>query len=658
LQGLMILDGVGLHGNDKTRRKTEAPSPTTQSSSQPFISRPLSIRTYRPPDATAITHKQSWLMGHIITPRTSSSTGSSNSTLGSGKRPKTVAGRSSISGKDDKTLVYSHYHQTVVTVPWCSASSHSKASPNANPSSIVLEAITTLEIESCGLRDLSVLPESMVNLRWASFRDNQIRNVARLAHFTKLEELSLEGNCIQSVDALGVLPLLARLDASNNQIASINVTISAGATNAVVGQHQQAFRSLCVLGLERNCVRSLKGFARMGSLMEFCILLSATLFCAKLFETFSHAERANDWISSLTANLNELADIGNNQISDLYSIFPLKELPRLIIIDLDGNPVSRNTNHRLFTIFHLARLKILDGTSITPKEQTQAKEVYLGKLTMELLGEKIGHFSFKNIVELDLRNCKIKEIDCFRPLTMGPSSSQSFSDGIPQAPQSTFFPTMVSNTTFRNLRRLNFDNNLLTNIDPLTSLTSLRSLSLNHNRIERLLSTDQPVSTVGISNICTSPDPYSSSPSLSGPSTTVAVGAGEDVSSGVCAGGMTGGTGTEVVGEKAVTTNGVGTSSVGVGGAGTVLLPFLEELHLGNNVVTRIADLGLHRLPQLKLLYLHGNRITKVMGRLRIMQCQILGTWLQVVFDFLLSRTLSRLAHIDAFSNNPNYQKD
>ncbi len=84
----------------------------------------------------------------------------------------------------------------------------------------------------------------------------------------------------------------------------------------------------------------------------------------------------------------------------------------------------------------------------------------MGKLTVELLGEKIGHFNFKNISELDLRNCKIKEIDC------------------------------LSGNDFRSLRKLNFDNNLLQNIDCFMSLSGLKHLSINSNKIEKLLSTD------------------------------------------------------------------------------------------------------------------------------------------------------------------------
>ncbi|KAI9356534.1 hypothetical protein DFJ73DRAFT_623012 [Zopfochytrium polystomum] len=337
-----------------------------------------------------------------------------------------------------------------------------------------LESITTLELDDCNLFDLDMLPLRLVHLRWASFRNNNLRDVSRLALFPRLEELSLENNEIESIDGLAPLQALTKLDASNNRIATVDAA--------------KNFKSLMLLSLENNRVKHLKPFAKMATLMEFYI--------------------------------------GNNYISELYCIFPLKELPRLIILDLTGNAVSQISNYRLFSIFHLSRLKIIDGASITPKEQTQAKEAFLGKLTVELLGDKIGHFSFKNISELDLRGSKIREIDCFNAVD------------------------------FRNLRKLNFDNNLLATVDAFVCLGGLKSLSVAGNRIEKLLVGDAPA-VMG---------PY----------------------------------GWRIESQEPV--------------RGKILFPALEELQLGGNCVVRIADLGLYRMPQLKVLNLSGNRISKLDG--------------------------------------------
>lgn len=173
----------------------------------------------------------------------------------------------------------------------------------------------------------------------------------------------------------------------------------------------------------------------------------------------------------------------------------------------------------------------MDGATINQKEQQTAREEYMGKLTIELLGERIGHFAFKNITELDLRNCKIKDVDC------------------------------LSKGEFKNLRKLNFDNNHLTNIDCFVSLTGLRYLSLNNNKLEKLLSSDQLSCNASGSGLIYGQNPKfdnSETPKLNH------------------------------------------------------LLPMLEELNLGNNLIRRISDLYLYRMKNLKVLYLHGNKIVKV----------------------------------------------
>ncbi|KAJ3411055.1 Leucine-rich repeat-containing protein 9 [Chytridiales sp. JEL 0842] len=333
-------------------------------------------------------------------------------------------------------------------------------------SNFSFEKITVLELDNCNLFDLDQLP----------LGNNNLRDVTRLASYSRLEELSLENNEIESIDCLTQLTSLTKLDVSNNKVATVDMAGN--------------FKSLMLLSLENNLIKNLKPFAKLTSVMELYI--------------------------------------GNNYINDLYSIFPLKELPRLIILDLTGNTVCQTTNYRLFTIFHLSRLKILDGSGIVLKEQQAAKEIYMGKLTIELLGEKIGHFQFRNISELDLRNCKIREIDCF------------------------------AGGDFRNIRKLNFDNNLISNLDPFLNLPWLRFLSLNNNRVEKLLSTDALQATMGS-------------------------------------------------GYKAD----FGEVSMG---RSKSILGCLEELHLGYNNIAKISDLNLARLPQLRLLYLQGNRITKIEG--------------------------------------------
>jgi len=44
----------------------------------------------------------------------------------------------------------------------------------------------------------------------------------------------------------------------------------------------------------------------------------------------------------------------------------------MIILDLSGNPLSKDANYRHFTIFHSKKLKVLDGIPIELNERKTA----------------------------------------------------------------------------------------------------------------------------------------------------------------------------------------------------------------------------------------------------------------------------------------------
>ena len=62
--------------------------------------------------------------------------------------------------------------------------------------------VTTLNLDSQHISKLSNL-ERLVNLRWASFNDNDLTKVEGLDNCAQLEELSLEDNCIYKIEGNG-----------------------------------------------------------------------------------------------------------------------------------------------------------------------------------------------------------------------------------------------------------------------------------------------------------------------------------------------------------------------------------------------------------------------------------------------------------------------
>jgi Leucine-rich repeat (LRR) protein len=84
--------------------------------------------------------------------------------------------------------------------------------------------------------------------------------------------------------------------------------------------------------------------------------------------------------------------IGNNAITESKEINSLKNMQKLIILDLSGNPFSKDPNYRIYSLFVLKRLKVLDGISVEASEQQLAKDLFTGRLTEEILNSRLlGH---------------------------------------------------------------------------------------------------------------------------------------------------------------------------------------------------------------------------------------------------------------------------
>ncbi|OUM58831.1 hypothetical protein PIROE2DRAFT_15823, partial [Piromyces sp. E2] len=103
---------------------------------------------------------------------------------------------------------------------------------------------------------------------------------------------------------------------------------------------------------------------------------------------------------------------------------------------------------------------VLDGVANTLKEYSDSREIYLGLLTTDILLQHVGKSNLSSITKLDLRNCKIKNIECF------------------------------DKTELNQLIILNMDNNNINSVEGLRKLSNLKFLSLNNNKIERLVSSN------------------------------------------------------------------------------------------------------------------------------------------------------------------------
>ena len=259
-------------------------------------------------------------------------------------------------------------------------------------------SVEELELNHQHLRKLQGL-ERLVGLRRASFCNNELARVEGLDRCTALEELCLEDNRLIKLENLGALRRLAKLDVGKNKITHLD------------GLEQLPL--LSQLSLEDNDICSLAPLGRVPSLMELYI--------------------------------------GNNRLVALKEVQHLRELPKLIILDLSGNPLCEAEDYRSYTISQLRRLKVRDRVGIEQTDQLHAKERFAGRLTAEGLVERLGHSFWHHVRELDLARSKLRELDALH------------ADG------------------FTNLRELNLDGNLIADLGCLPRLPALNVLRLNNN---------------------------------------------------------------------------------------------------------------------------------------------------------------------------------
>ena len=91
-------------------------------------------------------------------------------------------------------------------------------------------------------------------------------------------------------------------------------------------------------------------------------------------------------------------------------------MPKLIVLDALGNPMcdagegSDAGAYREYVVYHLRRVKVLDGVGVEAAELSRAKGKYSGLITREFLEEKLGGVSSTTLRELDLSHQRVREL--------------------------------------------------------------------------------------------------------------------------------------------------------------------------------------------------------------------------------------------------------
>ena len=281
-------------------------------------------------------------------------------------------------------------------------------SPLSRREELILSKAVEVNCPKLRIRRIENL-EKCRDIRRLNLSDNEINRIEGIENCPKLEELYLDDNRIIKIENLSLLTNIRKLELGKNKI------------NKIEGLEGLPF--LCQVSLEDNDIYTLNGIQKIPNLMELYI--------------------------------------GNNKIDNLNEIHYLRDIPKLIIVDLSGNPLCQENDYRLFTIFNLKKLKVLDGVSIDATESLRAKEAFAGKMSPELLTEKVGKMNdWHSVTELNLSGCSIREVSLLE-----------------------HFPSLL---------HLKCDHNLLADLSGLKGCTSLLSLNLNSNRISCDVSKGHP----------------------------------------------------------------------------------------------------------------------------------------------------------------------
>ncbi|KAJ9527642.1 hypothetical protein QJQ45_025918 [Haematococcus lacustris] len=457
-----------------------------------------------------------------------------------------------------------------------------------------LAAIQELVLERRHIRRIQSL-EGLVNLRRASFADNQISHIEGLSACTALEELCLEDNRLAAVEGLQGLTRLKKLQLGKNRLTALDL--------------MGCVTNLTQLSVEDNDLSSLAGVEQLVNLMELYA--------------------------------------GNNRLQELREVLQLRDLPRIIILDLSGNPCTLNSgdDYRLYVIYNVRKLKerrggagrggaaaravpcglipwlvqVLDGVPIDAAEQAAAKTKYSGRLTRDFLEQKLGHRMFDHIRDLDMTGLKAREPSFSSCRSLSSYSSHftlsSFPfllspvlRSLPHPPASLFVirdvgSVFLSSCFERTLQELTLDANQLVEVSGLALLRSLVVLRLNSNRLgeectfnsRRMIEKNAELHKV-----------------LTDPGAT---------------------TGAEGEPGPAIST--------------FELFPYLQVLQLGGNQIASISSLQLSSLASLRSLFLNNNDITRIDGLDGLTNLQ----------ELVLDRNRIRYIDPDAFLGLPRLRE-
>lgn len=246
-----------------------------------------------------------------------------------------------------------------------------------------------LEKRSAGLRTIELRQLDLSNSKLRS-----LENMFTNEQFPKLLELSLKSNLFTNFSMFSFMPMLAKLDLSNNKIDSFLsgnkalislpnleiLNISNNIFTNFAGLQFANLRNLRILNASQNII------AKTDFIECLCSIRELDLSFNKIRSFDRKLELPNirmvNFDGNGLKNLNFLENLiwlqaikaSGNRISEMIDIDKVHSLPSLLELMLAGNPLERKAGYRVGIIRKSPGLLFLDGKAVTEDERNDFME--------------------------------------------------------------------------------------------------------------------------------------------------------------------------------------------------------------------------------------------------------------------------------------------
>uniref|UniRef100_K7MB24 CAP-Gly domain-containing protein n=2 Tax=Glycine subgen. Soja TaxID=1462606 RepID=K7MB24_SOYBN len=205
-----------------------------------------------------------------------------------------------------------------------------------------------------------------------------------------IKELDLTGNLLLEWKDVGTiceqLPALRTINLSNNLMSPYKSelpllkNIKVVVLNNTGVDWEQGFHYLQLLNLEDNCIDEWKEIMKLSQLR----CLEKLYLNRNCLSSLFYPDNGGRYESEVTCykpfqNLHCLL-LANNNIGDLASVDSLNLFPNLVDIRLSDNPITdsgRGGVPRFVLIARLAKVQILNGSEVTPRERKDSEIRFL-----------------------------------------------------------------------------------------------------------------------------------------------------------------------------------------------------------------------------------------------------------------------------------------